>query len=151
MIWVLWACTQETVSISTEKRELKSPEINGFDKECDPETDLWTFDIYANGWTSNGHVWMSDGNSTEKHYIQSIGAAADGSDDHLSLELEVVADWRDAESGKRTQFRCQHETDLSFLATVMHPETGSITDCVKSGSLDWTLIEGAPDCDHTLE
>ena len=146
MIWLMLSCAGETIHVSTEKKELPAPAIIALEWMCDAEIDTWTFDVHANGWTANGHLWMSDGTSTEKHYIQSVGAAADGSDDHLSIELEIMADWRDAESGKSTRFRCSHEASLSFLTTIMHPETSDITDCVKSDDFDWSLIEGAPIC-----
>ena len=151
MIWLIIACTLETQTIEMEQNRLKSPAILSWEWACDSELDQWTISITTDGWTSNGHVWISDTLETEKHYIQSIGAPADGSSDHLEITLDVAADWRDAQAGTSTRFRCSQEEDLHFLSTVLHPETGGITDCVKSGSLDWSAIEGAPLCEDTID
>jgi len=151
MMFMWLACGQNSLNIETESSELPAPEITSFEWNCDSESDLWTFDLKSDHWTSNGHIWINDGEFVEKHYIQSVGAEADGSADHLILELDIVSDWRDADPGKRTRFRCSHQESLSFLATVMHPETSSITDCIASNSFDWTRFEDAPQCDQALE
>jgi hypothetical protein len=151
MIWIWLACAEDKLTIETETSRLTDPEITAITWVCDAETDSWTFEMKTNAWTSNGHIWITDGSTTERHYIQSIGAPADGSADNLELILEIVADWRDAEAGKRTQFRCRDENELSLLASVMHPETGEITDCFQSNAFDWREIEGSPSCDQSTD
>ena len=83
------------------------PEIQSIEWGCLYDESKWTFRITTAGWTGNGNVWMANDDTIEKHRIYSTGAARDGSEDILELELEISADWRDAQPGKSTRWRCR--------------------------------------------
>ena len=127
------------------------PQIEWIDWNCSQDDSIWTFAILTDGWTGNGNIWISSGDFTEKHRIYSTEATRDGSEDLLELELEISADWQNAQAGKSTRWRCRDQDSLSFMAIVYHPEDFSQSDCRYWGNNEWTDLEGAPDCDQPLE
>ena len=129
------------------------PEITAVQWGCDLEESVWAFEMTTAQWTGGGRIFMAaEPDLVEEHRIRSTGAAADGSTDSLSLELDIVADWRDAVGGASTRWRCDDEESLTFLATVFTADGSSRGDCRVWGAdpalWDETDIEG---CETMLE
>ncbi len=141
-------------SVSAEKEEENTfpvPNITELMASCDSEQDQWFFEAWTDGWTSNGHIWMTDGVAIEKHNIYSAGAPPDGSSDNLYLELEIVSDWRDAVNGKHSRWLCSEEETLGYMLTVRHPENYSQADCASWGLQLWSELEDVPECDQVWD
>ena len=152
MLWIFVGCL-----VPLEPTDLPPnfdyvvPQIEFIDWGCFPEESVWVFTIGTSGWTGNGNMWISSNDFIEKHRIYSIEAARDGSEDLLELELDIAADWQDAQAGKSTRWRCRDQDTLSFMAIVYHPEDFTQNDCRYWGNGNWTDMEGSPDCDQPLE
>lgn len=129
------------------------PQIEAVRWSCDVEAGTWSFSIQTAAWTGGGEIWMAQNDDTvEVHRIRSVEAAADGSTDALALELESVADWRDAVSGRLTRWRCADEPVLTFQAVVFETTGQREVDCRSWGAepLLWDTIEAAPGCETLL-
>ena len=132
--------------------EFSDPEIQFIEWECNVDESSWSFSVETNGWTGNGHVWISkNGERNEKHIIYSTGAERDGSADYLSVSLDIVSNWQDAKPNASTQFRCNDIDELSFLVRVLHPEYTEQSDCRYWGTYVWDEISSGPECDTPLE
>jgi hypothetical protein len=97
------------------------PSISEIRWDCSSSDATWTFEVDTVNWTANGNLWLAQSDDyVEKHAIRSVSAAHDGSWDELSLELDIVADWRDASSGSSTAFFCIEPVtqSLSFRVVV---------------------------------
>jgi hypothetical protein len=123
---------------------------------CDAEEGAWSFDLDAVHWTANGYLWLATASDyLEQHAIRSVSAASDGSWDQLSLELDIVADWRDAASGSSTAFLCNTPTlqAMSFRVVIYTPGDNTQADC-RSWGADPELfdgVQGVPACDLVWE
>lgn len=115
--------------------------------ECDPDRGRWIAEMTTTSWTGGGLVWLTvDGSYVERHFIRSVEAAADGSEDRLTLRLDIVADWRAATAGTSTAFRCVEEVSWRF---VVNDLSGDVADCVSAGTdpehLDQEGVTPCPD------
>lgn len=131
-----------------------APAITALQWSCDVEASEWSFEITTEHWTGGGRVYMArDAATLEEHRVRSVGAAADGSTDSLALELDIVADWRDASSGASTRWRCDEQDALSFLVTVLTPDGSSQADCRVWGAdlLLWEAVAQVDGCETILE
>lgn len=100
---------------------------------CDTDNARWSFALTTTGWSGGGEVLMSrDGSYLEVHRLPSVEAAEDGSADRLELELTVVADWRDVETGSTTIFNC-HEPGLAGMARVFARDGEAVAGCAAFG------------------
>lgn len=121
--------------------------------ECDPERPRWSFDVWTTAWTGNGQVLLSaDGLYIERHAIYSVSAEADGSTDHLSLDLAMVSDWRDVQEGSTTVFNCD-EPALEGVLRVYVRGGDAVADCVAFGPdpTSWVAWEPSSACAEVLE
>ncbi|MCP4810423.1 MAG: hypothetical protein GY884_34240, partial [Proteobacteria bacterium] len=111
MAFVLWACGG-TVPTATDSAIVRDPpEITAASWTCSASDDRWTFEVDTRNWTGNGEVLLAlDLDYVENHAMRSSESGADGSWDHLELELSVEADPRDATSGASTAFLCDVST-----------------------------------------
>lgn len=128
------------------------PVLTSVTVDCDDHDATWAFAATTDAWTGNGQVVMSvDGAYVEKHPLDSVEAAADGSADRLSLDLEVIADWRDVSVGSSTAFNCD-TPELSGVLRVYTRDTGAVADCVAFGEAPerWTEWDAAVACDELL-
>lgn len=129
------------------------PEITDLSWSCSVDEETWTFAVDTAGWTANGTLYLAQATDyVESHTIRSQEAAADGSADHLELELAIEPDWREVTSGSSTAFACNASTEaaLCFRVVVYTPGTEEVSDC-RSGGADPTLfdeVEGIPACDE---
>ena len=133
-----------------------TPIITDLSSDCENEDALWTFVVQTDAWTGGGKLWMGDDESTvEAHKIYSAKAASDGSSDKLKLELEIVADWRDATNGSSTGWQCDESEELSYLLVVYESTGNEVTDCRYWGSQTdlWEAesLENVPTCDTLFE
>ena len=133
-----------------------TPIITNLSWDCENEDALWTFVVYTDAWTGGGKLWMGDDESTvETHKIYSAKAASDGTSDKLKLELEVVADWRDATNGSSTGWQCDEAEDLSYLLVVYDGTGSEVTDCRYWGTETdlWEAesLENVPTCETLFE
>jgi hypothetical protein len=94
-----------------------------------------------------------DTDASEAHDMLSSSAASDGSSDELELELDIVADWRDASEGSSTRWLCSDEGDLSFQISIHGSDGTDDVDCRTWGKNTsiWSDLEGAPLCDELWE
>lgn len=129
------------------------PAIVSASVTCDADDAVWRFVVETDAWTGNGQVALStDGDYVERHTMYSASAAADGSADHLELELDVVGDWRDANAGSSTAFNCQ-EPDLAGVLRVYTRDGDDVADCRAFGDAPerWAAWDASLACDVTLE
>ena len=88
MILLLLACRPDTDAPAPGPPfDYGTPAITDLDWSCSEEDAEWEFTVRTDAWTSNGELWMAEGELAEKHSIPSIGAEADGSGDKLRLRL----------------------------------------------------------------
>lgn len=149
---LLSACGPTTTDSATGSPLHPSPpEIQEFEGSCSVQDGLWSFEVRTLGWTGNGHLyWAMNADYVEKHVLSSIEAASDGSSDRLSLELGIVADWRNAESNSSTSFQCRESTiDTLQMRLVVYDSSGATADCRSLGTDPefFDAIESAPPCD----
>ena len=129
------------------------PRISSVRWDCDPERSAWLFTIEADAWTGGGTAWIArDADRYEEHRIRSVKAAADGSSDILELELDVVADWRDASPGTSTAWRCADAASLTFQVAIKETSGDDQTDCRTWGASPdlWDAFAGVPACEVRL-
>lgn len=131
-----------------------APLITDLTWGCLVEDSEWSFAITTEHWTGGGRLYMTaDLTVTEEHRIRSVGAQADGSADSLELELDIVADWRDASAGSSTRWRCDDLDRLTFLAVVYTPDGDSRSDCRTWGAdpMLWESTDDVEGCQTVLE
>ncbi len=152
MIWFFISCLPELAPTDMPPDfTFVDPEIRFIEWACDMDESTWSFYVETNGWTGNGHVWMSqNAEVTEKHILYSIGAERDGSADYLELNLSIVADWHDAKPSTSTRWRCSEQDELSFLVRVLHPEYATQSACRYWGNYIWESVPSGPECDTPL-
>ncbi len=127
---LLSACTENTV-LDTGRWQLEygNPTIDDIVVQCRQGNTRWQIDVTTTGWTGNGLLWLTDGQRYERHSLYSVSAAPDGSADQVRIQLDIVSDWRDAQSGRSTGFSCTEGTVPSVFVAIRHPQTLGITDC----------------------
>lgn len=136
-----------------ETRGSQGSEILELAYECDVEAESWSFEVLTSGWSGGMRLWMAlDPVIWERHTGYSVAAAADGSEDELVIDLDVVADWRDASDGSRTRFRCQDEDSLALQITVFDRAGEQEVDCLRFG-VEGVLeqIESVSSCEGSVE
>ncbi len=132
------------------------PSISEIRWDCTIEDATWAFEVDTVNWTANGTLWLATApDYVEQHAVRSISAAHDGSWDLLSLELDIVSDWRDASSGSSTAFLCDTATveAMGYRLAIYTPGSEDLADC-RSWGADPTLfdgIEGVAACDQLWE
>lgn len=127
------------------------PVISSVSWTCDPKRSLWTLRIVTEAWTGGGLAWMArDADRYEEHRIRSVEAASDGSTDALELELDVVADWRDASPGSSTGWHCSDQPQLTFQVAVFEITGSEQTDCLRWGATPdlWDAFVDVNRCDN---
>jgi hypothetical protein len=106
---------------------------------CDDEG--WRLVVDTEHWTYGGRLYMgSESASIESHRVYSTSAAADGSSDHLELELGIVADFRDAQPGSTSAWLCSDAPELSYLVTVLLADGSDRADC-RTWGVDPAIFE----------
>ena len=129
------------------------PTIDSLSWSCAGDEGVWHFDVRTEGWTGGGRLWMArEPETAERHKVYSIGAAADGSSDHLYVELEVSADWRDAVPDESTRWQCGDVDALSYLFAILDPTGEARTDCRTWGADPdlFAEVSGATPCETLL-
>jgi len=127
--------------------EIVTPEIASTDLYCDVDAAKWELEVEATAWTGGGStVWTVDGIYAETHRVNSLAAAADGSEDLLKLSLKIVADWREAKNGSATTFLCAEDPNVVFILKAVD---GTVVDCASYGPdpLIWNEVEGVAPCE----
>lgn len=95
---------------------LATPNIVEATLRCDADDATWTLEILADAWTGGGVTsWTVDGEYVETHKVFSVVVAEDGTSDELLLSLSVVADWREAQAGSKTNFTCASDPNVVFV------------------------------------
>jgi len=120
------------------------PSIDNIRWDCSIDDATWTFEVDTVNWTANGKLWLAtSADYVEQHAVRSISAAHDGSWDQLSLELGIVADWRDASSGSSTAFLCDTATveSMGYRLAIYTPGSEELADCRSWGAVP-TLFDG---------
>jgi hypothetical protein len=129
------------------------PVITALTWSCDADSAKWDLAVETEGWTGGGRLWIArDADDADKHDVYSDKADADGAWDCLSLDLDVVADWRDAQSGQSTAFPCSDQDALSYLFVAYTPDASETADCRAwgaDGSL-WGEVGGSDPCETAL-
>ena len=129
IVWMLFSCNANRLDTGFWTLEYQDPNIQGFDIEC--ENEQWKIDIRTEHWTGNGLLWIADENRYERHTLYSVSAGSEGESDHLRIQLPIVADWRDAQSGRSSGFNCTEQEQLGFFVGIRHPQTLEISDCAE--------------------
>ena len=142
-LFTLFACARIVPAGTDSELALAPPTITEASLSCSAADDLWTFEVTTTSWTGNGTVLLAlDLDYVEEHEIRSEESGADGSWDHLELELSVEADPRDATPGSSTAFLCDVSTKegISGRIAVEAPEGGGEADCRQWGELDFASL-----------
>ncbi len=151
MLLLLLACQSASPSPVPDEKSPGPPSIVAASYACNSLTARWTFLVDTDAWTGNGQVVLSDdGNYIEVHPLRSLEAAADGSSDRLTLELGVVADWRDVSPGSSTAFNC-NEPGLAGLIRIFATDGQTPTDCRIFGEDRWASWNFNYSCTTPLE
>ena len=97
---------------------------------CDEKAATWTLVVDTEHWTAGGRLYMGmNATDVESHRVYSASAAADGSTDHLELELGIVADFRDVQLGSTSAWLCADQPYLSYLVSVQLADGSDRADC----------------------
>lgn len=122
-------------SIQLSPVKAKKPQIEGANLDCSRETDSWTARAFADAWTHGGEVVLSTPDRIEIHNLESIRAAPFDEGDELLLNLLIVADPDQAQSGSKTGFLCNEaQTEsLSVRLSLLDFETETESDCWRWG------------------
>jgi len=129
LLGALPGCNLGFKDTTPDDPEYPLPAITAVTVECDAERAAWSFTVDTTGWTGNGQVLLSsDGDYVERHPLDSVSAAADGSTDRLDLDLDVVSDWRDVSEGSTTAFNCA-TPDLLGVLRVYERTGDEVADC----------------------
>ena len=142
-VWLLLACGGTVPAVTDSAIDSAPPEITSASWTCSAADDRWSFEISTRNWTGNGEVLLAlDLDYVETHELRSDESGADGSWDHLALELSVEADPRDATSGSSTAFLCDASTKaaISGRFSVAAPQSEGEADCRQWGELDFTQL-----------
>ncbi len=127
----------------------ETPSITSISWGCSRDDQEWSFEVETENWTANGTFWMAtSGDYVEQHPVRSDSAAADGSSDLLSQDLNIVADWRDASSGSATAFACDSLTtaSINLRLVVYTPGSEEVGDC-RSWGADPTFFDDIDDAE----
>ena len=158
IVWMLLSCTVNRMDTGFWIIEHQDPTIEVFEIDC--ENKEWTIEVWTEHWTGNGLLWMANDNRYERHTLYSVSADASGEGDRLRVQLPVVADWRDAQSGRSSGFNCMELEQMGFFIGIRHPQTLDITDCAEyiepdafTGESTLALWEHVPlpDCFVSME
>ena len=116
---------------------------------CDEKAATWTLVVDTEHWTAGGRLYMGmDATDVESHRVYSSSAAADGSADHLELELGIVADFRDVSLGSTSAWLCSDQPALSYLVSVQLADGSDRADC-RTWGVDPTIFEEP--CDVVID
>ena len=116
---------------------------------CDEKAATWTLVVDTEHWTYGGRLSMGmDATDVEAHRVYSEFAAADGSTDHLELELGIVPDFRDVQPGVTSAWLCSDAPALSYLVTVQLPDGSDVADC-RTWGVDPAIFEEP--CDVVID
>lgn len=151
--FLFFGCVRGAVPDTAVTADPDTPHITSASVECDTEDAEWTFSIQADAWTGNGQLqWTTDGDYLEKHMIYSEEGAADGTSERLGLDLDVVADWRDVETGSSTWFNC-NTVDLTGILRIYTRTGGDEADCRAFGTAPerWSEWDLGVSCETLLE
>jgi len=146
MSWIFLSCYPQPQSEERlEPYLIGNAQITEAAVTC--EEDTWTVEIKTDAWTSNGSVWIVQSSERyEKHPIYSIGAAADGSSDHLRMVLKIIPEWREAVGGNTSGWLCVDQESLSIAIVIYHGENNHPNDCVYFGEDVWGEFPSIDQC-----
>lgn len=136
LLGLLWACVPKGQAEAGQPDEVGDapPTIAAVTWGCEVDSATWSFVVDTVHWSGGAWLWMaSDPDTVERHAVYSQSAASDGSADQLAVELDVVADWRDAIAGSSTRFPCATLDDLAYQVTVYDRQGAEATDCRRWG------------------
>lgn len=122
------------------------PAITDVSLTCDLDAGRWRIQVETDAWTGGGSLlWTVDGDYLENHdNLRSIRAGAQGLEDTLRLDIDIVTDWRLVGGGGSTVFTCR---DTPTALVWVRDLEGEVTDCRWLGGRDLlTGVEGLPDC-----
>ena len=123
---LLAGCFLPPAGKPVEEGEIGTPSIAEFRLWCDHDRGVWEVRIVTDAWSGGATAHLTeDSVYVEKKNIDSVGFAADGSEDRLEASFPVAEDWRDV-GGRTTAFRCSD--DPSILITVSDLD-GKTVDC----------------------
>lgn len=156
--WTLLSCTVNRLDTGFWRIEYQDPSIEDFEVQC--ENKQWYIEVWTEYWTGNGLLWMANDDRYERHTLYSVSASPTGDDDRIRVQLPIVADWRDAQSGRSSGFDCTAQEQLGFFVGIRHPQTLEITDCAEYVDAETFMDEPTlalwehvplPDCPVTAE
>lgn len=136
LLGLLWACLPKGQAEAGQPDAVGEdpPTIAAITWGCDVDSATWSFRIDTVHWSGGAWLWMArDADTVERHTVYSQSAAADGSTDQLGVELDVVADWRDAVAGSSTRFPCADQDELAYQVTIYDRQGAQATDCRRWG------------------
>lgn len=152
---LLWACVSKGQAPAGEPDAVgdEPPTIAAVTWGCDVDSATWSVVVDTVHWSGGAWLWMaSDAATVERHSVYSQSAASDGSADQLGIELDVVADWRDAVSGSSTRFACADAETLAWQITIYDRQGAVATDCRRWGQAGvLEAVAEVPACELWLE
>ena len=152
MMFVLLACTTAAELPATDTGSAAPvPALTAATQSCDIDDAEWHFTAEADAWTGNGQVILSaDGLYVEAHGLRSKTADGAGAWDQLSLDLNIVADWRDASPGSSTAFNCA-TPGLAGILRIFALDGQTEADCRAFGEASWEQWNAGFSCEIPLE
>ncbi|MEQ1502000.1 MAG: hypothetical protein ABMB14_07200 [Myxococcota bacterium] len=110
-----------------------TPAITAFAVDCDLDAGSWSVAVEADGFTGGGVTfWTTDLVYLERHVVNVVASAPDGSRDELLLGLGIVSDWRDQTPNASTVFTCADAPTVSFG---LLDADGAVVECRATGAL----------------
>jgi len=150
-MFLLLACASPAALSAQDNLVLHAPQFTDVSVSCDADAAKWHFTADTDAWTGNGQVILSaDGNYVEAHGLRSKAADAQGAWDQLSLDLSIMADWRNASPGSSTAFNCL-TPGLSGILRVFEVDGSTEADCRAFGETSWSRWNTGYSCDIPLE
>ena len=131
------AVTDDSPSPDKDTLSAGEPEIAAIEWSCDTEDASWLYAVETVNWAESATVAIAiDATYVELHDLRSKSAAEDGTSDALDVELSIVADWRDADSGSSTAFTCNNANleALTGRLFVYRLPDGELADCRNFGA-----------------
>lgn len=135
-VYALVACLPARVPVVDTGPGPEAPTVTAAEVTCNATDEEWTFSVDASAWTGGGDLWMStDGVYVETDELTSTAAAADGTSDHLELDLDIVPDWRQVSKGSSTFFNCG-TPGLEGVFVVYERDGSTVAGCRRFGDTD---------------
>jgi hypothetical protein len=114
----------------TTPLEVGPPTLVSHEVRCSIEEDTWTIEAVTTGFSAGASTWWTDdGVYVERHDLQVLTSAPDGSEETFDDTFGIVSDWRD-QGPTSTAFVCASDPTIVFQLEALD---GTWSDCFAYG------------------